>query len=92
MLASEVAQHVLDNGIALIRVRKGQSLDVIKTKGIHYDIKGAYDGNKKGWVYLDAFTASAIDGVYKALKPKTQEKFNCVPITKLIPIVWDMIK
>ena len=89
MLASETMEHVLKNGISLMRYRKKE---YVKGQPIQYDVKEAFTGNKKGWVYIDAFTASAVSQIFKAINEKNQFKFNCLPIQTIIDFTWKHVK
>ena len=89
MIASEVIQHVLDNGVSLVRPR---IKDFEHGQPIQYDVKDGFTGKKRGWFYFDTFTASAMSQVFKALKPETQEKFNCLPIPTLVDFVWKKVQ
>ena len=89
MKANEVVAHVLENGVSLVRHRKG---DHIKGQPYHYDVKDGFTGKKKGWMYFDTFTASAVQQVYNALSPEHQEKFNRIPMMRLVDFTWNHVK
>lgn len=52
----------------------------------------AFTGKKKGWFYFDGFTASAMLVVYNNLKPELQEKFDKIPLNKLVDFTWTHVK
>ena len=85
MKASEIIKN---DGLVLIRARKE---DHIKGTPWNYDIKEAFTGKKKGWVYLDHFTKSAMKAVYNALSDNAKKKFDRIHIIKLIDFTWDHI-
>lgn len=89
MLISEVIKKVTDEHQAvLIRLRKGH----VKGQPYEYDVKELFTGNKKGWVVLDGFTASAMLAIYNGLKPENQDKFNLISLPKLIDFTWKHVK
>ena len=57
-----------------------------------FDIKEAFSGKKRGWFYMDVFTASAIVAVYNALNEKNKAKYSTLPLPKLINVTWKLIK
>jgi hypothetical protein len=63
-----------------------------KGKPYHYDVKDAFTGKKKGWFYMDAFTASAMTAVYNALTPENRPKFDCIALPRLIDFTWKHVK
>lgn len=71
----QAAEEVQKNGVSLLRLRKDAKAD--------YDVKPAFTGKKKGWFYLDSFTASAIIAVYNALNETNKEKIKNTPIEKV---------
>ena len=79
MTITQIAKHVLDNGACLIRPREiGE-----------YDVKPLFTGNKRGWVVMDATTASAIHTVREALKDNPNvAKFDRIPLPRLLDFVW----
>jgi len=86
MKASEI---IKDDGLVLVRGRKETH---IKGTPWNYDIKQAFTGKRRGWVYLDQFTKSAIRAVYNALSDSAKEKFDNIHIIKLVDFTWDHIK
>jgi hypothetical protein len=84
MTTIEAAQYVLDNGVSLMRQRKDAP--------DQFDVKEAFTGNKRGWFYMDAFTASAIVNVYKALNETNRAKYAALPLPKLITVTWKLVK
>ena len=89
MKASEIIYHVLENGITLVRVKK---VEHVKGTPFEYDVKSGFTGKKKGWVWLDTFTASAMKAIYEVLNPESQEKYDCLPLTAIINFTWKHIK
>lgn len=57
-----------------------------------YDLKEAFSGKKKGWFYLDGFTASAICKVYDAVNDANKAKLEKLPVEKLARICFSVIK
>jgi len=49
-------------------------------------------GNKRGWVLLDLFTASAMQACYNALSTKSQASWDKIPITKLVDFTWEHVR
>lgn len=86
MKASEIIQN---DGLVLIRGRKE---DHIKGTPWNYDIKDAFTGQRRQWVYLDQFTKSAMRTVYNALSNDMKKKYDNIHIIKLINFTWDHLK
>lgn len=87
MTASEIVKQVTsEKGCTLIRYRKPLE------KPYQYDVKGPFIGNKRGWVMVDLFTASAMLTVYNALNPEHQNKFDSIPFQKLVDFTWKNVK
>ena len=85
MTAMEAANTVYANRqCMLIRPKKGVEGE--------YDMKDAFMGKKKGWFYLDGFTASAIVKVYEAVNDTNREKLSRLPIATLASICFRMCK
>ena len=40
---------------------------------------------------LDLFTASAIVAVFEALSPANQQKFDAIPLPRLLDFVWKQV-
>jgi hypothetical protein len=78
----EVCQDVMNNGFAYIR-------DTPNVRG-SYDLKRT--GKTKGWVLLDAFSASAVVAVYNALSEENKTKITRIPILKLINFCFGQVK
>ena len=60
MKASEIINKT---GLLLVRNRGEHT----KSTDWEYDVKEAFTGNKRNWIYLDNFTLSAMRTVYNAL-------------------------
>ena len=88
MVISEIQKQCIDEGALMLRPRK---LEWVKGEPKQYDVKPLFTGNKKGWVMLDHFTASAMQTVYDALKPENQSKWDNIPVWKLIDLTWDNV-
>ena len=84
MTALQVIETTLNEGCQLVRPRKNQHG--------HYDSKNfAVGGNKKGWIYLDSYTASAVKQVYDALDNKNKEIFVSFDLLKMVDITWKLL-
>jgi len=58
-----------------------------------YDLKStSHAGNKKGWIFIDLFTASAVMQVYNALNDANKITFAKMPLIKMVNITWRLIK
>ncbi len=87
MVASEIIKRITEEkGCVLIRYREPIS------KPYQYDVKEPFTGNKKGWVIVDLFTASAMMTVYNALSEINKPKFDLIPFNKLVDFTWKNIK
>ena len=84
MRSFELAQHVVDHGVQLFRPTKD--------KPGEYDHKDFFTGSKRGWLALDAFSASAILAVYKVMKPEIQTKFEVWPPQKQAAFAFKYVK
>lgn len=81
MTVIEIMREAKENGYQLVRPRKNQFGQ--------YDCKHFTEGgNKKGWIYLDSFTASHVLNVFNAVKSEWQEKLKKLPLLRLIDICW----
>ena len=91
MLISDVAAEIVRTKTAhAIRRRRTEPEE---GQPIEYDAQPFNEtGNKKGWILLDAFTASIMCQVYENISPKAQESFNKITLYKLIDICWKAIK
>jgi len=80
----QVIEQTLADGCQLVRPRKNQLGQ--------YDSKSFTEGgNKKGWVYLDTFTASAVKQVYDQLNDQNKAKFTSLTLTKMIDVTWKLV-
>lgn len=85
MTTIEAARHVREHGVSLLRRKKGVPFE--------WDLKPAFTGQRrKGWFYLDAFTASALVVVYDALNPENQERFNRASLPVLVSFCFKSVK
>lgn len=80
----KLSEIIKEDGLKRIRDRK----DHIKGQAYEYDVKDAFTGSKRGWVYLDQMSLSALKAVYNGLKPENQAKFDNFHITKLLDLAW----
>jgi hypothetical protein len=81
MTAIEAAKKVsVESTCHLVRPRKGEPTQ--------YDAKPAFTGSKRGWFYLDAYTASAISKVHAALNESNRAKFEALPITRMASVAF----
>ena len=90
MFASQIQKQIVDEKAAcLIRPRKEER---VKGQPIQYDVKEyGLGGNKRGWVLLDLFTASAMQACYNALSTESQASWDKIPITKLVDFTWEHV-
>ena len=85
----QACEFTLKEGVTLIRYRKDS---VTPTAPPQYDVKGGFTGKKRGWIYLDTFTASAIMAVYKALSPEEQKKVLRWPFAVLADFAFKHVR
>jgi hypothetical protein len=88
MNSIQAIQEAFDGGCKLIRRRKENGPE----NEPQYDVKDAFTGKKRGWIYLDHFTASAVMAVYSRLSPENQERSKKIPLTKLVDFAWKYVK
>lgn len=60
--------------------------------GSEYDAKAWGTGNHRGWVIVDAFTASAIVQVYDALNVDNKIKFSGLTLEKMATVAFKLCK
>lgn len=84
MKAIEVARLVKAEGVHVFRERKGAPGE--------YDAKPFFQGSRRGWVALDAFSASAIVTVHDALNETNRAKFAALPLAKAAAVAFKLIK
>ncbi len=89
MTISEIVKQSQDSGAVLIRYRANSHKE---TGTAQYDCKPMFTGSKKGWMLMDAFTASALLAVFNALKPESQARFDNIPLGKLVDFAWKQVK
>ena len=85
MIASQIIKSEV---LVLIRPRK---VDHIKGTPYQYDVREYGQGNKKGWIYLDNFTKSAMKTVYNAMKEEQKAKYDNIHIARLIDFTWKCV-
>jgi len=84
MTAIEAAKLVDTEGCHVLRPRRNEPGQ--------YDAKHFADGgNKRGWFYLDGFSASAIVQVHAALNDANKAKYEAFPIEKMADIAFKLI-
>jgi hypothetical protein len=83
MNGMEAARIAVNDGVQLFRPRK----DALG----EYDVKPYFTGQKRGWVALDSFSASAIVQVYDALNETNKAKFAALPIHKMARIAFKFV-
>jgi len=85
MTTIEAARAVKESGTChLIRLRKDSPGQ--------YDARPFGGGNKRGWAYLDLFTASAICAVYDALSEANREKYGRMPVQLAASFAFKHVK
>jgi hypothetical protein len=84
-----ISQILQNEGLVLIRPRKEKKE---KGESWEYDVKEAFTGKKKGWVYLDAFTKSALRAVLNGLNDENKAKIDRLHITTLINFAWKHVE
>lgn len=81
----EASKLVVTEGqYKLIRIKKGSTPDQLDVKD--------HEGNKKGWIFLDGMTASAVVQITEELSEENQKKLLAFPPLKVIDIVWKLVK
>ncbi len=83
MTAIEVAQLVKEHGCQVFRPTKDQPGQ--------YDAKPFYSGNKRGWVALDSFSASAILVVYNALNETNRASYTAIPLIGMAKLAFKLL-
>lgn len=73
----------------VVRPRK---IDPLADGVPQYDAKPYGGGSKRGWFYVDAFTASAIHAVGEKINPENQAKLNRLPFLKAATICFRLVK
>lgn len=91
MVISEIIKTIVETkSLKLIRYVHG-SFD--KTGKWQYDVKDfGEDSVETGWILIDLQTANAMLTVYNALRVDLQEKFDTLPLSKLVGITWKSLK
>jgi hypothetical protein len=85
MDAIEICRQIIeDKQCYVVRPKK----DILA----EYDAKPYGSGNKRGWTYVDLFSASAVLNVYRALNPENQSKFAALPIEKMCRVAFKLCK
>lgn len=81
----EIAREIVETKTChLVRPRKDEPGE--------YDAKPYDTGSKRGWTYLDLFSASAVVQVYDALGPANRAKYAAMPIAAMVPLAFKMIE
>lgn len=85
MTSIEAARKVVsEKQCHLLRPRKDSAGE--------YDAKSYDCGSKRGWFYLDLFSASAIVNVHDALSEQNRAKFAAMPLPKMASVAFKLIK
>lgn len=84
MTAIDAARTVVQEGCCLLRQRQDDPLQ--------YDVKPMFTGKRRGWFYLDSFSASAIVAVYDALNETNRAKFERMRIDKMAGLAFRFVK
>jgi len=85
MKLKEVCEKVVSEHTAcLIRQRKDSEAGEL-------DYKETFTGKKKGWILLDAFTASTVSKVFNELCEKNQQKLNSMEPGRAVNTCWNLI-
>jgi hypothetical protein len=92
MNSIQACEEVLKNGVSLLRRRNENLTDEYGKPVPQYDVKPSFTGKKKGWFYLDAFTASTIMACYNALNDENKAKAPRIPITRWAEFAFKHIK
>lgn len=71
----------------LVRLRKRQE----EGEPLQYDAK-PWEGNKRGWVLLDLFTASVVCRVYEAINEANKAKLDRLPVQKAVDVCYQLVK
>lgn len=83
MKAIEIARLVKAQGVHVFRERKGEPGT--------YDAKPFFTGSRRGWVVLDAFSASAIVTVFDALNEANRERYSTLTLTKMAHVAFKIL-
>lgn len=83
--------------IACCQKANQEGLQIIRSIGENdgdYEAKNFTDPppGGQGWVYLDAWTASAVCAVYDALNETNKEKLEKLPFMAAINVCWKLVK
>lgn len=85
MTAIDAAKMVVEEkALKCVRPRRGQPGQ--------YDVKRAFTGNNRGWVWLDLTTASAIVQVHEHLSEATRPMFEAMPLVKMADVAFKVLK
>lgn len=84
MKGIEVARKVVaEKSAYLVRPMKGHEGQ--------YDAK-PWSGNKRGWMFVDLFSASTLVAVYDAINAEDQAKLDSFELPKAIAIAFKLLK
>ncbi len=85
MTAIQVFEETVENGCQLARVRLNDKSQ--------YDSKSFHiKGSKKGWFYVDHFTASAVLQIRNALSEINKKKFESLSLPGIVNLTWKLVK
>lgn len=74
MTSIQVAEKAKTEGVQLFRLKKGAE---------GYDCKPYFTGNRRGWVIIDSFSASAILTVYNSINAEQRARYEKLPLVKM---------
>lgn len=90
MTGIDCARRAASDGAQVVRMRSGPR--PYNVSGPEYDCKPYFSGNKRGWVALDSFSASAIVAVWDALSEANRAKFGQLRIDKMAKVAFKFVK
>ena len=53
-----------------------------------YDLNEAFEGELRGWIWLDMVTANVVCQIYELLSPEQQEKIQSLPMGVVLNFCW----
>ena len=59
---------------------------------VQYDARPVGQGNKRGWFYVDLFSASAVVAVYEALNETNRARFAALSIPSAAKLAFRFVK
>ena len=100
MKAIDIARKVTEEKTAcLFRPKRVTGLAGIPELGIaplcikgEYDVKPLFTGNKRGWILLDLFSASALVAMHDALSLENREKLGRLCLSSQVKLAFRLVK